>query len=345
MPYPQRIIGGDRVSAQGLGCANLPFGQSAVDDRSSADILTRAADLGITFWDISDAIQQSANEKLIGKWFKDTGRRNEVFISTKFGNLQQSGKWIVRGDAAYVKEACAASQKRLGLDVIDLYYQHRVDPKIPIEETVGAMADLKRDGKIRYIGLSKCSAQTLRRAHAVHPIAAVQMEFSPFALEIESNQTAFLKTARDLGIMVVAYSPLGRGLIANSIKSREDFHPNEYRVNHPRFSEELFAENMKLISTLSEMAKEKGVKLAQLVLAWVMAQGDDVIPIPATKRITHLEENAAAVGVMLSDTEMADMRRHIEKAIQKLGGVKDSRIPPAIMDRCFAETPQLLTDD
>jgi len=341
MPYPQRIIGQDKISAQGLGCINLRFGQSAAIDQNSADILTRAADLGINFWDTSDMVHQSTNEKLVGKWFRDTGRRKEIFLSTKFGNLPlEDGVWIVRGDAAYVKAACAASLQRLGVDVIDLYYQHRVDPNIPIEETVKAMAELKSEGKIRYLGLSKCSAQTLRRAHAVHPIAAVQMELSPLALEIESDQTKFLETARELGVTVVAYSPLGRGFIGSMFQSRDDLPANEYRMQNPRFSGDHFGENVKLVSALSDMAKAKGVTLPQLTLAWVMAQGDDIIPIPATTRIAHLEGNAAAVDVLLSSAEMAEVRQYIDKALEKLGGVKGLLIPPVIMDRCFGDTPE-----
>jgi aryl-alcohol dehydrogenase-like predicted oxidoreductase len=179
MPYPQRTIGTDKVSAQGLGCMGMSFGYTSFggyDDKASAEVLTKAADLGITFWDTSDIYGPYTNEQLIGKWFKDTGRRDEIFLATKFANKFEDGKMVVRGDAAYVKQACAASLERLGTDRIDLYYQHRVDEKVPIEETVTAMAELKKEGKIRYLGLSECSARTLRRAHAVHPIAAVQME-------------------------------------------------------------------------------------------------------------------------------------------------------------------------
>ena len=179
----------------------------------------------------------------------------------------------MRGDAAYVHEACAASLERLGIDTIDLYYQHRVDPKVPIEETVGAMVELKKQGKIRYLGLSECSAATLRRAHAVHPIAAAQMEYSPFALEIESEQTKFLETARELGVKVVAYSPLGRGFLTGTIRSREDLDKGDNRVNHPRFSDENFGANLQLTETLAELAKKKGVTPGQLSIAWVMAQG------------------------------------------------------------------------
>lgn len=307
------------------------------DDTESSQVLTRAADLGITFWDTGDIYGPYTNEKLLGKWFKDTGRRNEIFLATKFANNIKDGQMIVRGDAAYVKQACAASLERLGVDCIDLYYQHRVDPNTPIEEAVTAMAELKKEGKIKYLGLSECSATTLRRAHAVHPIAAVQMEYSPFALEIESDQTNFLKTARELGVKIIAYSPLGRGFLTNTIKSRDDFDEKDTRKNHPRFSAEHFNENLKLVSTLSAIAEKKRVTTSQLVLAWVLAQGEDFIPIPGTKRVKYLEENAKAVEVHLSDAEIQEIRKEIEK----VGGGKGERYPPAMMARCFGDSPEL----
>ncbi|QDS78191.1 hypothetical protein FKW77_005599 [Venturia effusa] len=342
MPYPQRMIGTDKVSAQGLGCMGMSFGYTSFggyDDTASAEVLNRAADLGITFWDTSDIYGPHTNEKLIGKWFEDTGRRDEIFLATKFGNKFEHGKMVVRGDAVYVKQACAASLERLRTDRIDLYYQHRVDDKVPIEETVSAMAELRKEGKIRYLGLSECSARTLRRAYAIHPIAAVQMEYSPFALEIESEQTEFLKTARELGVKIVAYSPLGRGFLTNTIQSRSDLESSDSRFNHPRFSEEHFSENLKLVSTISELAKKKGVTTGQLVLAWVLAQGEDFIPIPGTKRIRYLEENSAAVDVKLSGGDVQQLRAEIEK----VGGSKGERYPAAMMLRCFGDSPELLS--
>jgi aryl-alcohol dehydrogenase-like predicted oxidoreductase len=319
----------------GMSFGYTSFG--GYDDTKSSQVLTRAADLGITFWDTSDIYGPHTNEKLLGKWFKDTGRRNEIFLATKFANSIKDGQVIVRGDAAYVKQACAASLERLGVDCIDLYYQHRVDPNTPIEETVTAMAELKKEGKIKYLGLSECSATTLRRAHAVHPIAAVQMEYSPFALEIESDQTNFLKTARELGVKIIAYSPLGRGFLTNTIKSRDDFDEKDTRKNHPRFSAEHFQENLKLVSTLSAIAEKKRVTTSQLVLAWILAQGEDFIPIPGTKRVKCLEENAKAVEVHLSDAEVQEIRKEIEK----VGGGKGERYPPALMARCFGDSPEL----
>lgn len=223
--------------------------------------------------DASQVYGPHTNEQLIGKWFKETGRRKEIFLCSKFGNLRVDGKPAVRGDKDYVKEACNASLERLNTDVIDLYYVHRIDNTVPIEETVQAMVELKKEGKIRYLGLSECSARTLRRAHAVHPIAAAQMEFSPFALEIESEQTKFLDTARELGVKIVAYSPLGRGFLTNSIKSRADFDEGDNRLNHPRFSDEHFSENLKLVQALADIAEKKGCTPGQLSIAWVMAQG------------------------------------------------------------------------
>lgn len=244
------------------------------NDEESLKVLTRAADLGVTFWDTSDVYGPFTNEKLLGKWFKETGRRSEIFLATKFGNKMVNGKMEVVGTPEYVKQACNDSLERLQTDHIDLYYQHRVDPKTPIEKTVGAMAELVKEGKVRNLGLSECSARTLQRAHKVHPIAAAQMEYSPFALEIESDQTNFLKTARELGVKIVAYSPLGRGFLTGAIKSRDDLEVSDSRFNHPRFSEEHFGDNLKLVETLAEIAKEKNLTPGQLSLAWVLAQGE-----------------------------------------------------------------------
>lgn len=280
------------------------------------------------------------NEKLLGSWFKRTGRRNEVFLCTKFGNLRgPDGSFQVRGDKDWVRQACGESLKRLGVDTIDLYYQHRVDDKVPIEETVKAMVELKNEGKIRYLGLSECSAATLRRAQAVHPIAAAQMEFSPFALEIESEQTEFLKTARELGVKIVAYSPLGRGFLTGTMKSRDDLHDGDNRKNHPRFSEENFGGNLKLVERLGEMAKKKGVTPSQLSVAWVLAQGEDFIPIPGTKRVKSIEENAEAAHVKLTEEEEKEFR----KAVESVGGGKGARYPPAMLSKCFGDSPQLLS--
>jgi len=334
------MIGDDKVSAQGLGCMGMSQAYTSFggyDDKASLDTLTWASDHGITFWDTSDVYGPHTNERLLGKWFKETGRRNEIFLATKFANTRVDGKLAVRGDAAYVKEACAASLERLNTDHIDLYYQHRVDSNTPIEETVAAMAELKKEGKIRYLGLSECSERTLRRAHAVHPIAAIQMEYSPFALEIESDQTNLLTAARELGVKIVAYSPLGRGFLTNTIRSRNEFDKDDNRLNHPRFSEEHFGENLKLVETLSEVAKKKGITPSQLVLAWVLAQGEDFIPIPGTKRVKYLVENSKAVDFTLSKDEEWEIRKEIEQ----VGGGKGERYPASMMSKCFGDSPEL----
>lgn len=214
------------------------------------------------------------NEKLLGKWFKETGRRNEIFLATKFANKYVDGTFSIDGSPAYVKEACNASLERLQTDHIDLYYQHRIDPKTPIEHTVTAMAELKAEGKVRYLGLSECSERSLRRAHAVHPIAAIQMEYSPFALEIESSQTNLLQAARELGIKIVAYSPLGRGFLTGTLTSRDQLDQKDNRRLMPRFSEENFGDNLKLVELIGSVAKEKGCTPGQLAIAWLLAQGD-----------------------------------------------------------------------
>lgn len=243
-------------------------------DEECFKVLTEAADMGITFWDTSDIYGPFTNEELIGRWFKATGRRDEIFLATKFAFKMSNGKVEVDGTPEYVREACEASLKRLQTDRIDLYYQHRVDTRTPIEKTVEGMAQLKAEGKIRYLGLSECSARTLRRACKVHPIAAAEMEFSPFALDIESSETDFLKTARELGVKIVPYSPLGRGFMTGTIKSRDDFDEKDMRRIHPRFSEENFAGNLKLVDAIASLAKEKGCKPGQMALAWVLAQGE-----------------------------------------------------------------------
>ncbi|KAK9802380.1 putative Aldo-keto reductase [Seiridium cardinale] len=353
--YTQRKIGDDHVSAQGLGCMGMSFGYTSYggyNDEESLKVLTRAADLGITFWDTSDIYGPFTNEKLLGKWFKETGRRNEIFLATKFGNKMVNGQMEVVGNPEYVKQACKESLERLQTDHIDLYYQHRVDTKTPIEKTVGAMAELVKGGKVRYLGLSECSARTLERAYKVHPIAAAQMEYSPFALEIESDQTNFLKTARKLGVKIVAYSPLGRGFLTGAIKSREDLDPTDSRFKHPRFSEEHFQDNLKLVEILAGIAKEKGVTPGQLALAWVLAQGEgelskplveqkliyqDFLPIPGTKRVKYLEENVEAINIKLSK----DDENKIRQAIDSVGGSKGDRYPAAMLDKCFGDSPEL----
>ncbi|KAI0540219.1 aldo-keto reductase [Xylaria digitata] len=338
--YPQRKIGDDSVGAIGLGCMGMTYAYASnggFNDEESYKVLTAAADAGVTFWDTADMYGPFTNEKLIGKWFKETGRRNEIFLATKFANRLVDGKWEITGDPAYVREACLASLERLQTDHIDLYYQHRVDPKTPIEHTVQAMAELKKEGKIRYLGLSECSERSLRRAHAVHPITAIQMEYSPFALQIESSQTNLLKTARELGVKVVAYSPLGRGFLTGALTSRDQLDPKDNRRLMPRFSEENFGDNLKLVQLLGAIAKEKGYTSGQLAIAWLLSQGDDIIPIPGTKRVKYLEENIKSIEVTLTKEE----ERKIREAIDSVGGSKGERYAPAMVSVLFGDSPEL----
>lgn len=273
--FPQRKIGDDLVSCMGLGCLGMSIVLSTGStDEESLKVLTQAADMGLNLWVTSDWYGPFTNEQLLGRWFKETGRRDEIFLCTKFGSRLIDGKMEVCGTPEYVREACEGSLKRLQTDRIDLYAAHRVDSKVPIEKTVEAMAQLKAEGKIRHLGLSECSARSLRRACAVHQIATAEMEFSAFALEIESPETNFLATARELGVKIMAYSPLGRGFMTGAIKSRADFDPMDRRIVFPRFDEENFAGNLKLVESMAAIAKEKGCTPGQLALAWVLAQGD-----------------------------------------------------------------------
>ena len=281
--FPRRRLGDDLVSAIGLGCMGMslpPF-----NDEESLQVLTAAADMGLNFWVTSDSYGH--NEELIGRWFKETGRRDEIFLATKFARTFVDGKMVYCGKPDFVKDACKKSLERLQTDRIDLYAQHRVDSETPIEKTVEAMVELKKEGKIRYLGLSECSARTLTRASKVHPIAAAEMEFSPFALEIESTQTNFLKTARDLGVKIISYAPLGKGFLTGTIKSRDDFGEKDPRRNFPRFSEENFGGNLKLVEQVAELGKEKGCTPGQLVLAWILTQGSGKQSCPSCVDVRH----------------------------------------------------------
>lgn len=270
------------------------------------------------------------NEKLIGRWFKETGHRNEIFLATKFALTPQ---WETRGDAAYVKEACAASLERLGVDHIDLYYQHRVDPKTPIEETIGAMAELVKEGKVKHLGLSEASARTIRRAHKVHPISAYQIEYSPFTLDIESPEIDVLKTCRELGITVVCYSPLGRGLLTGQYRSRADFPADDWRLQVPRFSEENFDKNLVLVDDIKKIAEKKGVKASQVTLAWLLAQGPDIVPIPGTRSSKYLQENVEAAFLTLTKEETDEIRKVSEDA-----EVHGARYPEGMAASLFADS-------
>ncbi|BDT93711.1 aldo/keto reductase [Nocardia sputorum] len=298
---PTRQLGELAVSAQGLGCMGMSHGYGAADDEQSIATLHHALDLGITLLDTADFYGAGHNEELIGRAV--AGRRDDVVLATKFGFANRLGEPTrIRGDAAYVREACEASLRRLGVDHIDLYYLHRVDPQVPIEETVGAMAELVRAGKVRHLGLSEASADTVRRAHAVHPIAALQSEWSLWTRDLEAE---ILPVCRELGIGLVPFSPLGRGFLTGKYSSVEGLADNDVRRSQPRFAEGNLERNLAIVAKLNELAAAKGVTAGQLALAWVQHRGDDVVPIPGTRRQRYLEENLAALTIALSADELA----------------------------------------
>ncbi|MEW4567395.1 aldo/keto reductase [Tautonia sp. JC769] len=301
----ERTLGksGLKVSAVGLGCMGMSefYHPNQMNDEESVRVIHRYLDSGGNFLDTADMYGSGHNEQLVGKAIR--GRRDQVVLATKFGNVRgPDGSFLgVRGDAAYVRECCDASLKRLGVDVIDLYYQHRVDPKTPIEETVGAMADLVRAGKVRHLGLSEAAPATIRRAAQVHPITALQTEYSLWSREPEE---AILPTIRELGIGFVAYSPLGRGFLTGQFRSIDDFPADDYRRNAPRFQGENFQKNLDLVEKIKALAAAKGCSASQLAIAWVLAQGDDLVPIPGTKRSHYLDENLGALDVQLTSDEL-----------------------------------------
>ncbi|RDB07297.1 aldo/keto reductase [Runella aurantiaca] len=312
------------LSAIGLGCMGMSEFYGATDDTESLKTLHTALDEGINFLDTADAYGPFKNEELVGKVVRQ--RRDEVVLATKFGiirDLNDPAKRGFSGRPEYVQASCDASLKRLGIDTIDLYYLHRLDQNTPIEETVGAMSELVKAGKVRYIGLSEVSAQTIKRAHAVHPISAVQSEYSLWSRDIEES---VIPTCKELGITLVAYSPLGRGFLTGQFQKFEDLSPDDFRRNSPRFMGENFAKNLAIVDLLKRWAEERGITPSQLALAWVLAQGENIVPIPGTKRVSYLKENLGALTITLSKEELAELER-----ISPKEAVAGLRYPEAMM--------------
>ena len=323
-----RTLGNTRVTipAIGFGCMGLSSVYGAADEATSIQVIHRALDLGVTFLDTADIYGAGGNEELVGRAIRD--RRDQVVLATKFGNRIR-GSWAdgkgydIDGSPAYVKQAAEASLRRLGVETIDLYYQHRVDPGTPIEETVGAMADLVKEGKVRFLGLSEAAPETIRRAHAVHPIAALQTEYSLWTRDPEHELLALTER---LGITFVAYSPLGRGFLTGSLKSPDDLAANDWRRLNPRFQGENFEKNLELVEELQAMAWDKGTTPAQLALAWLLTRGPHVVPIPGSRRIERLEENTAAADIELTENEL-----HRLEVIAPVGAAAGLRYPEPMM--------------
>ena len=320
-----RVLGrnGPEVSAIGLGCMAMSEFYGPHDDEQSVNTIRRALDLGVNFLDTADVYGRGHNEELVGRAIR--GRRNRVILASKFGIVRSADPEArgVSGHPKYVKACCDASLKRLAVDTIDVYYQHRVDPQVPIEDTVGAMAELVQAGKVRFLGLSEAGAETLRRAAAVHPITALQSEYSLWTRDVEQE---ILKTCRELGVGFVAYSPLGRGFLAGQVRRLEDLAENDWRRFNPRFARENFSRNLALVQQLEEFAAGKGCTSAQVALAWLLARGKDIIPIPGTRRIQRLEENIRALEVQLTPD---DMQRLDE--LFPPGAAAGTRYPEAMM--------------
>ncbi|KAL8407066.1 hypothetical protein RB596_009620 [Gaeumannomyces avenae] len=338
---PTRRMGkdGPQVAAMGFGTMSLGIGFGSgptASDEERLAVLDRAWELGATHWDTADVYGDS--EDLMGKWFRlHPERRNDIYLATKFSmRLGADGTWGFNTSPEYCRTSCESSLRRLGVDHIDLFYIHRLNPDVPIEKTMAVMAELVSEGKVRQLGISECSSRSLRRAHAVHPIAAVQVEYNPFDLAIEGAEgTHLLQACRELGVSVVCYSPLSRGLMTGTLRSRADLDPADYRLALPRYSEDNFHHNLEIVANFEAMARAKSATPAQIALAWLLAQGDDIMPIPGTKRAKHIEENVGATRVTLTPEEEKQIRRQVDKA-----NVKGSRLMPGFAFE-FVDTAEL----
>lgn len=337
MSLPTRKIGTTQVTSLGFGLMGLSaFYGKVAPDEERLNFLDAVYARGCTFWDTSDAYGDS--EILLGNWFKKTGKRNDIFLATKFGlGHSERDERLVKASPEYTHEAFNNSLNRLGVDHVDLYYLHRADPTVPIELTVREMAKLVKAGKVKYLGLSECSADTLRRAHAVHPISALQVEYSPFTLDIEDEKVGLLKTARELGITIVAYAPLGRGLLTGRFKSPDDFEPNDWRRSVARYSKENFPNILKIADGLKRVGARKNATAGQVALAWVLAQGDNIIPLAGTTKVENLDENLGAFKIHLTPEDNEEIR-----TIARLAdAARGDRYPPAMARILFTDTPPL----